>query len=106
MEKRFLIAGVKNIAGTSKKSGNNYSMFFATVLEPSAVGGVVKDAAGYEAREIEVEEQAMKQLAREVFPCEALAWLEINRDNKIRISSVKLQAKQPVGQPAAVKAAS
>lgn len=90
MEKKFLVTGIKNIAGKSKKTGNQFSMFIATVLEPTAVGGMVADACGYEAREIEVEEQVLRQMSREAFPVEVTAWLELNRDNKVRINSVKM----------------
>lgn len=99
MEKQMLIAGIKNLAGTGKSSGKPYSMFFATVLEPSLVEGPVRNAAGFEAREVECEEQVMQQLARCKFPVSVTAWLVINRDNKIKISSVRIvEAAKPVGE--------
>lgn len=103
MEKQMIIAGVKNLAGTGKASGKPYSMFFATVLEPALIEGPVRNAAGFEAREMECDEQVLHQLSRLSFPVTVSAYLLINRDNKVKINSVRVSeaAKAAPVKPAA-----
>lgn len=95
MEKLMVIAGIKNLSGTGKQSGRPYSMYLATVLEPSVIEGPVRNACGYEAREVECTEQVLQQLCRSKFPTTVTSFLVINRDNKIRIDSVRIVEAKP-----------
>lgn len=102
MEKRLIVAGVLNMSGTSKKTGNRYSMFKLYALEPIAIQGNIANACGFEPREYECEEQVLNQLQREGFPCDVMAFLDLRRDNKVSINSVRILPQLvPESKPAA-----
>lgn len=90
MEKKLIVCGVLNMAGIAKKSGNRYSMFKLFALEPIAIQGNVANACGYEPREYECEEQVLNQLQRCEFPVDVTAFLDLRRDNKVSINSVRI----------------
>ncbi len=102
MQKKILVAGVINLQGRAKASGNPYSMFKLTALEPAVIERNVHNASGYVAREFDCNEQVMRQLERERFPVEVDAFLQIGRDNKVEIDSVRILEQRETVKPAAV----
>lgn len=104
MQKSVIVSGVMNMKGRSKRTGNDYSMSKMTVLEPYIIKGAIADAAGFEAREIDCEDDVMQQLRGVKFPCEVIAHMEIGRENKVRVSSVE-PVKSAVVRPAEAKTA-
>lgn len=103
LSKKMLVAGVLNMAGRAKSSGNPYSMFKMTVLEPTVIQGNIANACGYESREIDTEEQVLRQLQHEKFPVEVEAFMDIGRDNKIRVQSVRILEQRAIEPVSAAK---
>lgn len=92
MKQNISVIGVRNIAGKSKASGNDYSFWKATAIEPVRVGHVVASGYGFEPREFDLSEPAFNFLRSQTFPIDVEAELEMDRDNKLRIVTVTLAA--------------
>lgn len=90
MEKRLFVCGYKSLQGTAK-TGRAYAFTRLFVLEPNAIGGPVVNAGGFEVREFDTDEQVLAVLRSQTFPVECDAFLEIGRDNKVRVNSLRLR---------------
>lgn len=82
MKSQMIIAGLKRLSGTSKKTGNQYDFWTATVLNKQIVQGVTAAAHGFEASEMSCDPAVAMALRDAKFPVSCDAQLRLDRDNK------------------------
>lgn len=82
MKSQMIIAGIKRLAGKSKKTGNDYDFWTATVLNKTMVQGATAAAHGYEASEMSCDPAVAMTLRDAKFPVNVDAQLRLDRDNK------------------------
>jgi hypothetical protein len=87
MKSQMIIAGLIRRSGTSKKTGNQYDFWTATVLNKTYVGGVTAASHGYEASEMSCDPAVAMSVRDCKFPVAVDAELRLDRDNKAIIES-------------------
>lgn len=90
MEKQIQVCGVLHMSGLSRKNNQQYNMFKLIALEPIIIERNITNASGYKSREYDCEEQVINQLKAARFPCDVVAFLNLNHENKVVINSVRI----------------
>ncbi|OAZ07649.1 MULTISPECIES: hypothetical protein [Thalassospira] len=82
MKSQMIIAGLIRRSGTSKKTGNQYDFWTATVLNKPIIQGVTAAAHGFDASEMSCDPAVAMTLRDSKFPVTCDAQLRLDRDNK------------------------
>lgn len=82
MKSQMMIAGLVRRTGTSRKTGNNYDFWTATVLNKPIIQGATASAHGFVATEMSCDPAVAMTLRDAKFPLVVDAQLRLDRDNK------------------------
>jgi len=93
VEIKFKLIGVKTISGISKKTGGDYSFSRAYAIEQIKTDKFVSACAGYEPRELDIDQAVFLQLKDKPFPIDVSAICDFDRDNKLKIVQIFFVSK-------------